>query len=158
MSGHDHETDDVDLLKWPDALGPKWSCATVATLPGHDSTLEVSHAGSHVATCGVLRVVDSEFAATYPSGLRDRLLLPEPGASAEAIQLASEFVMGSDPACRRLVLATAEDDLEAIGVAEAAGYRFVVEVDLHRGSFALLIAEPVWVLEESRNIDEVPTI
>ena len=158
MTGHEHAHDDVDLLKWPDAVGPEWTCEAVAALPGHDSTLAVRHKGSRVATLGVKRVVDSEFAATYPSGLRDRLLLPEPGAPAEAIQLASEIVMGSDPACRRLVLATAEDDLDAIGVAEAAGYRFVVEVDLHRGSFALLIAEPVWVLEESRNIDEVPTI
>jgi hypothetical protein len=156
MSGNDH--DDIDLLRWPDSLGPEWTCESVAALPGHGSTLAVRHAGSHVATLGVKRVVDSEFATTYPSGLRDRLLLPEAGAPAEAIQLASEFVMETEAACRRLVLACAEDDLEAIGIAEAAGYRFVVEVDLHSGSFALLAAEPAWVLEESRNIDEVPTI
>jgi hypothetical protein len=156
MSGHGHE--DIDLMRWPDPLGSEWRCESVAVQPGQEFTLAISHEGDHVATVGVQRVVDSEFAATYPSGLRDRLLLPEPGAPAEAIQLASEFVMETEAACRRLVLACAEDDLEAIGIAEAAGYRFVVEVDLHRGSFALLTAEPAWVLEESRNIDEVPTI
>lgn len=155
MSGHGH--DDIDLLRWPDALSPEWKCESLALHPGQEFTLAISHAGDRVATVGVQRVVDSEFAATYPSGLRDRLLLPEPGAPAEAIQLASEFVLDAVPACRRLVVATAENDLAAIGIAEAAGYRYVVEVDLHRGSFALLTAEPAWVLEESRNIDEVPT-
>lgn len=158
MSGHRNHNDDVDLLKWPDAPGPEWSCAAVAPLPGQEYTLAIGRASGPVATVGVARVVDSEFAATYPSGLRDRLVLPDEGAPAEAIQLASEFVMETDPACRRLVLACAEDDLEAIGTAEAAGYRYVVDVDLHRGSFALLTAEPAWVLEESRNIDEVPTL
>ncbi|MDO2934971.1 hypothetical protein Q2T94_11710 [Paeniglutamicibacter sulfureus] len=160
MSGHDHDHDhdDVDLLRWPDALGPEWTCEAAAAAPGHESTLIIRRAGSQVATVDVMRILDSEFAATYPSGLRDRLLLPDAGAPAEAIQLASESVMDADPACRRLVMACAEDDLETIGIAETAGYRFVVEVDLHRGSFALLTAEPAWVLEESRNIDEVPTV
>ena len=154
----DHEHDDVDLLKWPDALGPEWTCEPVAAGSGGGSALAIAQAGKHVATVGVKRIVESEFAATYPSGLRDRLLVPEVGAPAEAIQLASEFVMSQDPACRRLVLVCEEEDLKAMSIAEAAGYRFVVDVDLNRGSFALMTAEPDWVLEESRNIDEVPTV
>lgn len=158
MSGHDNHHDEVDDLKWPDPLGPEWICTAVETLPGHEHTLSIEHSGNPVTIVSVKRVVDTNFGLTYPSGLLDRILILAPLVPAEAIQLASEFMMDADPACRRLIIACEEGDVAAIGVAEAAGYRYVVDVDLHSGSYALLTAEPDWVLEESRNIDEVPTV
>ena len=98
-------------------------------------------------------VAATRLAATYPGGVRDRFLEPSAVATAEALQLVSERIMAEDPTCRRLVLATAEGDLNAIARGEAAGYRYVVDVDVPGESLSLLAAEPEWVLEESRKPD-----
>lgn len=154
MSNHD---DELDQLKWPDPLGPEWVLESLAPEFGQEFSLAIKHSGSEVALVNIARAVGSVFESSYPAGLRDRLLAVSDGAPAGAIQLASEFVMATDGACRRIITACAEGDIDSIARAEAAGYRFVVEVDTRTGSFALLAAEPAWVLEESRNIDDVPT-
>ncbi|WP_181148185.1 hypothetical protein [Arthrobacter sp. MYb213] len=50
-----------------------------------------------------------------------------------------------------------EGDVVGIARGEAAGYRYVLDVDMHGRSLSLLIAEPDWVLEDSRHLDAVPT-
>ncbi|PCC30245.1 hypothetical protein CIK76_01900 [Glutamicibacter sp. BW80] len=85
------------------------------------------------------------------------MLSVSPNAVAQSIQLVSEELMRRDPECRRLVIATDESDVAQIARAEAAGYRYVVDVDLYDRAVSLMTAEPAWVLEESRRIDEVPT-
>lgn len=149
--------DELDLLKWPEPLGPEWVLEHLAPEPGQESSFAVHHSGSLVARVNVTLVLGSEFEASYPAGLRDRLMTVTERGPAQAIQIASEFVMSVDRSCRRIVMACAEDDIESIARSEAAGYRFIVEVDTYSGSYALLAAEPDWVMEKSRNIDDIPT-
>lgn len=96
-------------------------------------------------------------AAAYPGGSRDRVIQPDAQAGPPGLQLVSEKVMSADPACRRLVLAVDEGDVAGIARGEAAGYRYVLDVDLPGKSLSLLAAEPDWVLEDSRHLDDVPT-
>ena len=154
---HDHEIDEVDLLRWPDPLPESWRAVERPAAAPAERSYEVLEGDTPRGTIDVLHVVDSRIAATYPVGHRDRLLEPDAAATAESLQLVSELVMRADPACRRLVVATPEGDVAAIARAERAGYRYVVDVDLREGSLSLMAAEPDWVLEESRRIDDVPT-
>jgi hypothetical protein len=149
--------DEVDLLKWPDPLHASWQAAEETAPEGWQASYAVTNNGQPAGRVKVAFVASTPLAATYPSGVRDRLLEPSPEAGAEALQLVSELVMAADPACRRLVLATAEGDIAAIARGESAGYRYVVDVDVPGQSLSLLAAEPDWVLEESRNLDDVPT-
>ncbi|NLT26191.1 MAG: acetyltransferase [Microbacteriaceae bacterium] len=154
---HDHEIDEVDLLRWPDPLPESWQAVERPASGGAEQSFEVREHGEPRGTAEVRHVVRSRIAETYPVGHRDRLVEPSDDLTAEGLQLVSELVMRADPACRRLVVATAEGDVAAIGRAERAGYRYVVDVDLREGSLSLMAAEPAWVLEESRRIDDVPT-
>ena len=154
---NDHANDEVDQLRWPDALPPSWAAAPVSAEPGFESTFAVTEDGAPRGSVSVVRVAKSELDAAYPASVRDRLLVPSPDAPAEALQLVSERVMEAEPACRRLVVSTPEGDVAQIARAERAGYRYVVDVDLPDRAVSLMAAEPDWVLEESRRIDDVPT-
>jgi len=146
--------DEVDLLRWPDPLGPEWQ-ATVED-SGEDQLFTVTEGQEGRGSVTVRFVAQTAIRDTYPYSTRDRLLEPSETAPAEAIQLVSEMVMEQDPACRRLVIAADEEDLKSIDAAERGGYRYVTEVDIPGRALALLAAEPAWVLEESRDINNVP--
>ena len=149
--------DEIDLLKWPNPLPSSWTAAEIPAPDGWLKAWAVTEDGSPRGEVRAAFVAATRLAATYPVGVRDRFLEPSADATAEALQLVSERIMAEDPTCRRLVLATAEGDLNAIARGEAAGYRYVVDVDVPGESLSLLAAEPEWVLEESRNLDDVPT-
>ena len=102
-------------------------------------------------------MVRGELDAAYPASVRDRVLQPSADAAADALRLGSEKGMAAERQGRRRVIATAEGDVAEIARAERAGYRYVVDVDLPDRSVSLMAAEPAWVLEESRRIDDVPT-
>ncbi|APF41144.1 hypothetical protein [Neomicrococcus aestuarii] len=156
-NGHsDGHADEVDLLAWPAALGEAWSLTETAPAERFVQAFNVTENGEDRGTVNVASAARHPVGDSYPSGTRDRYLEPSEHAVAGAIQLVSEHIMKSDPHCRRLVLATDEGDVEQIARGEAAGYRYVVDVDLKDRSVSLLAAEPAWVLEESRNIDDVP--
>lgn len=150
-------SDEVDLLKWPEPLPPSWQCASAAPAAGWDAAFTVTEDGTPAGTVSVAFVASTPIAAAYPAGARDRLIGPDAQAGSPAIQLVSEQVMAADPACRRLVLAVDEGDVAGIARGEAAGYRYVLDVDVPGRSLSLLTAEPDWVLEDSRHLDDVPT-
>lgn len=154
---HEDEVDEVDLLAWPDPLPASWQLARQSPLAGWEAVYDVSEDGVARGSVRVARVLDTEYAPTYPVSGHDRLLEPSDDAAPEALQLASEQTFADDPRCRRLVVAVPEEDLEQIERAEKAGYRYVVDVDLPDRAVSLLAAEPEWVLEQSRGIDIVPT-
>lgn len=149
--------DEVDLVKWPDPLPESWTLVEVASVAGFDIAFEVFDAGQTRGRCDVVLALDSELRDAYPVSAHDRVLSVSPDVVAQSIQLVSEELMRRDPECRRLVIATDEADVAQIARAEEAGYRYVVDVDLYDRAVSLMTAEPVWVLEESRRIDEVPT-
>lgn len=151
MSSHE-----AGFLRWPEPLPATWT-AVVSSVDGAVTTYEVADGGQPAGAVRVAFVASTLLAAAYPVSARDRLLTPNAEAGAEALQLVSERIMQEDPACRRFVLAVDEGDIEAIARGEAAGYRYVVDVDIPERSLSLLVAEPGWVMEASRYLDDVPT-
>lgn len=148
--------DEVDLLDRPDPLGSDWSAAERPA--GHDTTVyEVTEGSETRGVVTVHHVKNTDLRLAYPVGLRDRLLEPSDDAVAGALQLVAERIFEADPATRRLVVAAAAEDLPAMQRAEAAGFRYVVDVEIPGQVLELFVAEPAWVLEESRRIDDVPT-
>lgn len=61
-----------------------------------------------------------------------------------------------DPHCRRVVFAVAVGDLVTMAAAEAAGFRYVVDVDIPGAELSLLVAEPDWVTAVDMDLDRVP--
>lgn len=150
-------SEEVDLLKWPEPLPPSWRCSAVAAPEGWAAAYVVTENGSPAGEVNVAFVASTPLATAYPAGLRDRLIQPSPESGAQAVQIVSEQIMAADPACRRLVLAVEEGDVAGVARGEAAGYRYVLDVDVPGRSLSLLAAEPDWVLEDSRHLDNVPT-
>ncbi|WP_396277198.1 hypothetical protein [Glutamicibacter creatinolyticus] len=154
---HDHHEDEVDLLKWPKALPDSWQLAETVARPGYALAFEVLESGQARGRIDTVLSSRSEIKDAYPVSEHDQMLHVSPDAVAGSIQLVSEELMRRDPRCRRLVIAPDEGEIDEIARAEAAGYRYVVDVDLWDRAVSLMAAEPDWVLEESRRIDEVPT-
>jgi len=65
-------------------------------------------------------------------------------------------VESADPHCRRVVYAVPEGELTVLRVAEEAGFRYVVDVDLGDQSFSLMVAEPEWVTHVDMDLNHVP--
>ena len=63
-------------------------------------------------------------------------------------------VLDNDPRCRRVVFAAPVDDLTSIAAAHAAGFRYVVDVDIPGEELSLLVAEAHWVT--AMDSDRVP--
>lgn len=101
-------------------------------------------------------VVGNELDGTYPIGIEDReVRIHEPSSSA-AIAKAVHTIHSESPRCRRVLLALPEGDLDAMRVAEEAGFRYAVDVDTRQASVSLLVAEPDWVLAQPSAIEDIP--
>lgn len=61
-----------------------------------------------------------------------------------------------DPLCRRIVVATDVEDLEALSAAEEAGFRHIVDVDLREAAYCLSVREPPWVIDVDMDLDHIP--
>ncbi|WP_431710251.1 hypothetical protein [Glutamicibacter uratoxydans] len=153
---HDHD-DEIDLLKWPEPLPKSWRLTQVPAREGFTLAFEVFEGEESRGRCDTVLCSRSEIKDAYPVSGHDQLLEVSGPAEPGTVQLVSEELMNRDPQCRRLVIAPNEGDVEAIARAEAGGYRYVVDVDLWDRAVSLMTAEPDWVLEQSRRIDEVPT-
>ncbi|MCA1006271.1 hypothetical protein LCL87_11120 [Rhodococcus hoagii] len=97
----------------------------------------------------------------YPAGIADLELdvqgLRDPGA----LRGLGERILRENPACRRVVLPVPAGDLDAIGFAEDAGFRYVVDVDVpgERGEvteLSLLVLEPGWVADAPTAVNDLP--
>lgn len=97
-----------------------------------------------------------ELRDAYPSGTHDVELgylgQPDPVIVAEYTQT----ILHSDPRCRRVVLPVPEQDLAAIGWAEEAGYRYVIDVETTTGGYSLLVTEPQWVIDQPSILEDIP--
>ncbi len=131
--------------------------ASARPLPeGLDAYLEVDGIEGSVARLGVRHVRAGSFVDAYPAGTHDREILVEGSPTPSSVREATARVLAADPRCRRVVLAVTADDLIAISWAEEAGYRYVVDVDIHDGQFTLLVTEPDWVLAQPHILDDIP--
>ena len=77
-----------------------------------------------------------------------------PDRLAEILAKTAHEVLGNDPRCRRVVFAAPVDDLTSIAAAHAAGFRYVVDVDIPGEELSLLVAEAHWVT--AMDSDRVP--
>lgn len=101
-------------------------------------------------------VVGNELDGTYPIGIEDREVRIHQGSSSGAIALAVHTILTDAPRCRRVLLALPVGDLDAMRTAEDGGFRYVVDVDTHRSSVSLLVAEPAWVLAQPSAMEDIP--
>ncbi|MEV5835478.1 hypothetical protein [Nocardia sp. NPDC052112] len=62
----------------------------------------------------------------------------------------------ADPECRKIVFATLAGDTSALAAAEAAGFRYVVDIDLPDAELSLFVAEPTWVTAVDMDLDRIP--
>lgn len=97
-----------------------------------------------------------ELRDAYPSGTHDLELgyigRPHP----QAVASYTDALLRAEPRCRRVVVAVPEHDLEAIGWAEDAGYRYVIDVETYSGEHSLLVTEPDWVLDQPAILEDIP--
>lgn len=154
---HDHDFDEIELLKWPEPLPAAWRLEETEPAAGFALAFNVTESGESRGRCQSVLAGRSEVRDAYPISAHDQVISVSDEVVAGSIQLVAEELMRRDRECRRLVIAAAEGDVREIARAEQAGFRYVVDVDLWDRSVSLLVAEPMWVLEESRNIDVVPT-
>lgn len=123
---------------------------------GIDEVTEAESASGARARIGVQHARASHLADAYPAGTHDRELIIEGDPTASAVAAVTERLLAADPRCRRVVLPVPEQNLDAIAWAEAAGFRYVVDVETRAGAFSLLVTEPGWVLTQPHILEDIP--
>ena len=112
----------------------------------------------------VERCLTGRLASAYPVAGHDVELRVEDVPAEQLVALLREHsdrILAEDPACRKVVFAAHVGDLAAVAAAEAAGFRYVVDVDVPeaRGGteeLSLLVREPDFVTAVDMDLDRVP--
>ncbi|MFV8382401.1 hypothetical protein HW450_03120 [Corynebacterium hindlerae] len=98
-------------------------------------------------------IQDSPLRHTYPYGKDDVELV---FGSIDEMTAEIREIFTTNKACRRVVVAVPEGDLSAIAQCEKAGMRYVLDVQLRDGNdVSLMVAEPDWVVNQPKNMDEM---
>ena len=107
--------------------------------------------------------VSGRLAAAYPAGRHDvelRLDDVTVADQTETLRRESDALLAGDPSLRKVIFAAHADDTDSIRSAEAAGFRYVVDVDvLEQGTpvaLSLLVREPDFVTHVDMDLDRVP--
>jgi hypothetical protein len=135
-------------------LGPAWDRTS-----GDDRSV-VLRFGSHVAV-GARRSVDGWLRDAYPISLDDvELYTVDHVASQQeftsALAELSRAILDADGHCRRVVFAASAGDEAVVSAARAAGFRYVLDVDVPGAELSLLVVEPDWVTKSDADLDEIP--
>jgi hypothetical protein len=97
------------------------------------------------------RCVDSRLRDAYPVSAHDVELdisnSPAPERVTRPLAALTQTILNSDESCRRVVFAAATDDEAMVSAVEAAGFRYVLDVDVPGAELSLLVAEPSWIIE-----------
>jgi hypothetical protein len=112
--------------------------------------------GAPTNLIGVRRSRAGELVDAYPAGTHDRELVVHGSPSADEVARVAAHVLDEDARCRRVVLAVPEQDPDAIGWAERAGFRYVIDVETRSGGSSLLVTEPTWVLAQPQILEDIP--
>jgi hypothetical protein len=123
---------------------------------GLDAVISVASASGATARIGIRHARAGELVDAYPAGTHDRELIVEGDPTPSAVSEVTYQVFGEDSRCRRVVMPVPEGDIEAIGWAEDAGFRYVVDVQTRSGDYSLLVAEPEWVLAQPHILGDIP--
>ncbi|WP_420751330.1 hypothetical protein [Rhodococcus sp. O3] len=120
------------------------------------------------ATVELVRCVTGRLRLAYPVAARDIEVRVLDVATSEdltaVLRAAGPAAREADPQCRKVVFAVDRSEpgcgplsyLDAIEAAEAAGFRYVVDVDLADAELSLLVAEPEWATAVDIDLDHVP--
>lgn len=115
--------------------------------------------GGSVVDVELERCEAGRLSDAYPVSEHDvevRVGKPEPQVLTALLRDVVAAVLSADVDCRRVVFAVPDGDLALLSAAEAAGFRFVVDVDLPEGTVSLVVAEPRWVTAVDMDLDKVP--
>ncbi|WP_433346134.1 hypothetical protein ACQP25_26215 [Microtetraspora malaysiensis] len=96
----------------------------------------------------------------YPVGAHDVEIRVAEGTSPALLTEVLAVLVGAirvaDPRCRRAVFAAPVDRPDMVAAAQAAGFRYVLDVDVPGAELSLLVAEPEWVTCVGMDLDRVP--
>jgi len=111
----------------------------------------------------VERTLSGRLAAAYPAARHDVELRVEDvpvGELSAVLAAATTRILASDPDCRKVVFGAPAGDLATLAAAEAAGFRYVVDVDVAEDGkvveLSLLVCEPEYVTHVDMDQDRVP--
>lgn len=119
------------------SLSPQWTVLPGLRWRREDVDVEVER-----CSAGPLR-------DTYPVSAHDVEVrvtgAPTAAVLTDVLVTVAGAVMAADPRCRRVVYAARAGDHDAVSAAEAAGFRYVLDVDVPSAELSLLVAEPAWI-------------
>ncbi|WP_433606458.1 hypothetical protein [Prescottella agglutinans] len=130
------------------------------TAPGWPLTYAVDDGGTPVEVRARF-AVRGPLGNAYPAGVADLELDVDGLRDADALRGLGERILREVPECRRVVVPVPAGGLDAIGFAEDAGFRYVVDVDVpgDRGEItelSLLVMEPAWVADAPTAVNDLP--
>lgn len=137
-------------------LGPPW-----CRLSGDDRSVVLQYGDTAAkVTVGARRSVDGWLRDAYPISLDDvELHVTNQSASpalTSALAELSRSILTADRHCRRVVFAASARDEAVVAAARAAGFRYVLDVDVPGAELTLLVVEPKWVTDVDSGLDDVP--
>lgn len=144
----------VDVAGWELVERSVGRASSRLVLRGPGAVGDGSVVDVELERCEVGRLSDA-----YPVSEHDvevRVGKPEPQVLTALLRDVVAAVLSADVDCRRVVFAVPDGDLALLSAAEAAGFRFVVDVDLPEGTVSLAVAEPSWVTAVDIDLDAVP--
>ncbi|RYF61892.1 MAG: hypothetical protein EOO27_00150 [Comamonadaceae bacterium] len=156
----------TDPIPQPVFTGP-WS-GEVLSWSWTRGRLLLRRDGERSATVELQRCAAGRLRNSYPVSARDiEVRLFELTSSDElttALHAVVAAIRKTEPECRKVVYAVDSNDayqgrvsrLAIIAAAEAAGFRYVVDVDVAEAELSLLVSEPEWVTEVDIDLDHVP--
>ncbi|WP_157570593.1 hypothetical protein [Microtetraspora malaysiensis] len=108
----------------------------------------------------VERCVAGRLREAYPVGAHDVEIRvadgTPPALRTEVLAVLVGAIRAADPRCRRAVFAAPVDRPDVVAAAQAAGFRYVLDVDVPGAELSLLVAEPEWVTCVGMDLDRVP--
>jgi hypothetical protein len=137
-------------------LGPAWR----RTSEGERSAVLRYTADGTDIEIGARRSVDGWLRDAYPISHHDVELHSVNGFASRGFTVAlaelSQAIFAVDAHTRRVVFAAAAGDEAAVSAARAAGFRYVLDVDVPGADLSLLVAEPDWVTTRDASPDQIP--
>ncbi|MFF0818183.1 hypothetical protein ACFYVR_23965 [Rhodococcus sp. NPDC003318] len=124
--------------------------------------------GERTVTVEFVRCVRGRLRLAYPVSTHDVEVRVADIATADeltaALRVVVPAVREADPRCRKVVYPVVSNGsareplgaLATIAAAEAAGFRYVVDVDIADAELSLMVAEPDWVTAVDIDLDHVP--
>jgi hypothetical protein len=138
------------VTKPPLSVLPPGAGWTQVSGSGRHVRLRFNHDGTAIEF-STRRCAEGRLRHAYPVGAHDvELAVPNDAAPQKVtrpLAVLTQTILNSDNCCRRVVFAVPAGDAAMVSAAEAAGFRYVLDVDVPGAELSLLVAEPSWITE-----------